>query len=290
MVLLVRNRFLPISPTNLSDFYTQYPHLLEGAKELAEKKPLRLDPSGILYVRQKQWAATYPGDRLEDGQEVDGCGTEDVLTCHVIILREPSLGVTAIAHFDEFSRRWDFEGIMKDFLEKVRKVKESKVWDYWEEEEGDWEWEEEEEEESKEAQVELDPTTVYEVHLVGGYADDAKRGHKLSQRFFKHLHDLPIRLEIKTCCLGSPNTRKVDGQSQPVISGVHIDIHTGKISSVLFNRTFTDFVPNIRDILMIFPPLIKNKSSLKQMIAKQEDRGFAGHKEIRGYDTEVRRY
>ena len=48
---------------------------------------------------------------------------------------------------------------------------------------------------------------VYELHLLGGYADEAKRGHKLTQRFLKHLHDLPIRLEIVTCCLGPPNTK-----------------------------------------------------------------------------------
>ena len=48
---------------------------------------------------------------------------------------------------------------------------------------------------------------IYELHLLGGYSDDAKRGHKLTQRFMKHLHDLPIRLNILTCCLGPPNTR-----------------------------------------------------------------------------------
>ena len=156
-------------------------------------------------------------------QEVVGCGTEDVLTCHVIILREPSLGVTAIAHFDEFSRKKDFEGLMKNFLENVKLMKERKEWDYWEGDEEEWDWEEEGEEDAIESQVELDPSmnhllqdnpyndiliaTVYELHLVGGYADDAKRGHKLSQRFFKHLHDLPIRLEVKTCCLGPTNTK-----------------------------------------------------------------------------------
>jgi len=290
MVLLCNNRFLHVSPTNLSDFYTQHPKLLQGAKELAAKKPLRLEPTGILYVRQKQWAATHPGDRLDDGQEVVGCGTEDVLTCHVIIMREPRLGVTAIAHFDEFSRVWDFEGLMNDFLSKVKLMKERKEEDYWDEDDDDWEWEEDDGGDDSEEEVTLDPSEVYELHLVGGYADDAKRGHKLSQRFFKHLHDLPIRLEIKTCCLGPSNTKKSDGQSQPIISGVHVDITTGKISPVLFNRTFTDFVPDIRNVLMIFPPLIKNKSSLKAMITKQEDRGFSTAKGIRGYDTEVRRY
>ena len=31
---------------------------------------LRLEPDGVLYVRQKQWAVTYPGDTLDNGQKV----------------------------------------------------------------------------------------------------------------------------------------------------------------------------------------------------------------------------
>ena len=82
----------------------------------------------------------------------------------------------------------------------------------------------------------------------------------------------------------------MDGQSQPIISGVHVDIITGKISPVQFNRTFTDFEGGIRDMLICFPPLFKDKSSLRKMIAKQEDRGFAKSKSVKGYDNDVRKY
>ena len=141
-------------------------------------------------------------------QEVLGCGTDDLLTCHVILLREPRLGVAAIGHFDEFARTKDFKGLVASFLERVRQRKRAEEWDYWEGGEGDWEWEEEvEEEREEEREEELDPAEVYELHLVGGYADDAGKARKISQRFFKHLHDIPIRLELKTCCLGRPNTR-----------------------------------------------------------------------------------
>jgi len=63
-------------------------------------------------------------------QEVVACGTEDVLTCHVIIMREPATGVTAIAHFDEFSRVWDFREMAEDFIEKVKCVKHKSEWEY----------------------------------------------------------------------------------------------------------------------------------------------------------------
>lgn len=146
-----------------------------------------------------------------------------------------------------------------------------------------------EEEGEEQQEEELDPAEVYELHLVGGYADDAGKARKISQRFFKHLHDIPIRLELKTCCLGRPNTRKSSEGCQPTICGVYLNLTTGLLLPAEFNRTFTDFQPEIRDVLLIFPPLAlpgkKKKSCLKQMITKQEDRGFAKSKYIFEYNN-----
>ena len=174
MVLLVKNTLLSSAPDDLAKFYCTYPHLLLEAKRIASKIPIKVDTRGVLYVRQKQWAATHPGELLDDGQvrgfielltwleqpkltwkllsrcsnsfqEVTACGTEDVLTCHVIILRDPSTGVTAIAHFDEFSRFWDFQGMVEDFLNKIVMVKHKAEWEYHEDEgDEDWEWWDEE--------------------------------------------------------------------------------------------------------------------------------------------------
>ena len=73
------------------------------------------------------------------------------MTCHVIILRDPATRVTAIAHFDEFSRVWDFAGLARDFLDKVAWVRHHEEWEYRDgEDEGDWEWWEEGEEEGEE--------------------------------------------------------------------------------------------------------------------------------------------
>ena len=38
---------------------------------LYSRPPLvfRMEPQGVLYVRQKQWAVTYPGDRLDNGDK-----------------------------------------------------------------------------------------------------------------------------------------------------------------------------------------------------------------------------
>ena len=68
MVLLVNNQLLETAPESLQDFYTQYPQLHQEAKQMASKKPIKVDTTGILYVRQKQWAAMTPGELLDNGQ------------------------------------------------------------------------------------------------------------------------------------------------------------------------------------------------------------------------------
>ena len=66
------------------------------------------------------------------------CGTDDVLPCHVIILREPHTQVTAIAHYDSFARRTGFTNLAKAFQEEVRTRREEAWaeddWEYWDEE------------------------------------------------------------------------------------------------------------------------------------------------------------
>ena len=68
MVLLVHNAELPAAPCDLGEFYTQFPELLREARMMAARAPVRADTAGVLYVRQKQWAATHPGESLDNGQ------------------------------------------------------------------------------------------------------------------------------------------------------------------------------------------------------------------------------
>ena len=77
-------------------------------------------------------------------------GTEDVLTCHVIVLHHPLTAVTAIAHFDEFVKEPGLEKLVQDFLARVRQryfVDEADEKELEDGEDGDYEWEEWDEDE-----------------------------------------------------------------------------------------------------------------------------------------------
>ena len=68
MVLLVDNTELTSPPGDLAEFYSQFPVLFREARRLAARAPVKVDTAGVLYVRQKQWAATTPGEALDNGQ------------------------------------------------------------------------------------------------------------------------------------------------------------------------------------------------------------------------------
>jgi hypothetical protein len=50
---------------------------------------------------------------LDNSSRILSCGTEDVLTCHVIVLHHSFTQVTALAHFDEFVRERGVENFVK---------------------------------------------------------------------------------------------------------------------------------------------------------------------------------
>ena len=73
----------------LEDIYNKCPLLFEEGKKFALKPCRTFSPENVLYVRQKEDAVTYVGDKLANGNPVQYCGTQDVLTCHVVVLHHP---------------------------------------------------------------------------------------------------------------------------------------------------------------------------------------------------------
>ena len=63
----------------------------------------------------QEFVVTHLGDRFNDGKggEILSCGTEDVLTCHVVVLHHAFTQVTALAHFDEFVQQQGLEKFVR---------------------------------------------------------------------------------------------------------------------------------------------------------------------------------
>jgi hypothetical protein len=111
-----------LSPVpSLQALYDASPHLLDRAHRLATRKKVTPAPRGVLYARQKEYVVSWAGARFSDGTPVQICGTEDVLTCHVIVLHHTFTRTTALAHFDEYVRDRGLNRFVDAFLDRVRR-------------------------------------------------------------------------------------------------------------------------------------------------------------------------
>ncbi|POI34876.1 hypothetical protein CIB84_001372 [Bambusicola thoracicus] len=59
-----------------------HPHLEEKAKLLRSQPTQIVEPKGLLYVQQREFAVTTPNDG-----SVSILGSDDATTCHLIVLR-----------------------------------------------------------------------------------------------------------------------------------------------------------------------------------------------------------
>ena len=271
MTISVQKDQIEFSKTNLTlrELYSECPNLYNEGCSFADKSCRNVDPITVLYVRQKEDAVTYDGDEFGDGKKVEFCGTEDVLTCHVVILHHPEARVTSIGHFDEYVREVRLKRFVSDFrnkvLDRLSYEDEEDETDFSDEDE--WEWEVDDEEE-----------IMNQTHLklIGGYEEVSRKSKIISTRILSFFSKDPISFQLKLCCLGKANTQNQNSHAKPKVGGVVCRVKDGQTFPASFQRSFVNQLPDetIRT-LMLGPSLIKKPNKLKQMILAKEDQGFA---------------
>merc|ERR1711974_52692 len=204
-------------------------------------------------------------------------GTQDVLTCHVVVLRHEETGVTAFAHFDEYLRIQRLEAFLHKFQQMILH---RTYYGYEDENENpdNWEWcEDSSEEEDSINDEDSDLFSDITLQLVGGYKEESGKGGVLSTRILTFFATQHLTFKLTLVCLGPVNTRRSRmGTSEPLVGGVLCDLSNGKLYPATFNRSFVDGMPDDTvKTLMLGPSLIKNPFKLKKMIIEHEDRGYS---------------
>jgi hypothetical protein len=92
MPLLINGVPIEDAPRDLHAFYSQYPHFKESAAALCSLKPQVVGPLGLLYIFQREFAATHPHDN-----KITILGTDDVTTAHILVLRHTGNLVLTLA-------------------------------------------------------------------------------------------------------------------------------------------------------------------------------------------------
>ncbi|XP_053355522.1 uncharacterized protein LOC128527190 isoform X3 [Clarias gariepinus] len=141
MPLLTQNKRVDrvVSTTEL---FSKYSHFKENAKLFRSRAPVTVDQKCLLYVQQREFAATTPAD-----SSVSVIGSDDATTCHLVVLRHTGSGATCLAHLDGSSTRTEVPLLVNAVTALSNPSKAGRL----------------------------------ELHLVGGFDDDKKTSHNLSR-------------------------------------------------------------------------------------------------------------
>ncbi|XP_026111809.1 protein N-terminal asparagine amidohydrolase isoform X2 [Carassius auratus] len=124
-----------------AELFSKYPQLKESAKQFVSRSPEAVDTKQLLYIQQREFAATTPADN-----SVSILGSDDATTCHLVVLRHTGSGATCLAHCDGSSTWTEVPLIVNAVTSRSSPVKEGRL----------------------------------ELHLVGGFDDDRRTSHSLS--------------------------------------------------------------------------------------------------------------
>ncbi|XP_072539551.1 protein N-terminal asparagine amidohydrolase isoform X2 [Salminus brasiliensis] len=194
MPLLVQNKRIDrVSST--AEFFSRYSHLKENAKEFRSKPLVTVDPKCLLYVQQREFAATTPADN-----SVLVIGSGDATTCHLVVLRHTGSGATCLAHCDGSSTLTEVPLLVNATASLSNPAKEGRL----------------------------------ELHLVGGFDDDSKTSHKLSLTILAAFQKQKEEIHLETCCITDMNDVVTDGIHRPVVYGIGVNVKTGEVFPASF--------------------------------------------------------
>ncbi|XP_076001444.1 protein N-terminal asparagine amidohydrolase [Genypterus blacodes] len=194
MPLVIQNRGVEC-PSSTAELLVRYPHFQGTASAFRSKPLVDVDPKCLLYVQQREFAATTPADKF-----VSVIGSGDATTCHLVVLRHTGSGAVCLAHCDGSSTRSEVPLFVKAVTSLSNLSKEGR----------------------------------FELHLVGGFDDETKTSHELSHDLLVAFHNQREEIHLETCCITEMNDAVVDGTHRPIVRGIGVNTKTGDLFPASF--------------------------------------------------------
>uniref|UniRef100_A0AAY4A4K5 Protein N-terminal asparagine amidohydrolase n=1 Tax=Denticeps clupeoides TaxID=299321 RepID=A0AAY4A4K5_9TELE len=194
MPLVVENgRVARVGAT--AELFSKYPRLQESARAFRAKTPVTVEPARLLYVQQREFAATTPSD-----SSVTVIGSADATTCHLVVVRHTGSGAACLAHCDGSDTWAEVPLIIKAVTSLSSTAKNGRL----------------------------------ELHLVGGFDDESRTSHKLSLNLLAAFQLQQEDIYLETCCITELNDVVVDGVHRPVVYGLGVNVKTGEVFPASF--------------------------------------------------------
>ncbi|KAJ8413618.1 hypothetical protein AAFF_G00081250 [Aldrovandia affinis] len=194
MPLLTENHRIERTGTT-AELFVKYPHLQENARAFRARALVNVDPKCLLYVQQRELAATTPADN-----SVTVIGSDDATTCHLVLVRHTGSGAACLAHCDGSNTRSEVPLIVKTVTTLSSQAKDGRL----------------------------------ELHLIGGFDDETKTSHSLSLSLLAAFQKQREDIHLVTCCITELNDIVTDGIHRPVVYGIGVNVKTGEVFPASF--------------------------------------------------------
>lgn len=199
---MVGGLVLDEAPNNTRSLFHGAPHLKEAAAHIASLPPKVVSSIGLLYLHQREFAVTLPHDK-----NVSLIGTDDCVTCVIVVIRHTGSGAVCLAHLDGA----DQENGVSQLISRVQEVSLGY------------------------------PSGRLELHLLGGFMDSRDYSEHLVIHILHAFHKEPLELDLVLACVGEMNTSVRGNLAWPNVYGVGVNVKTGEI----FQATFPDKGPEL---------------------------------------------
>ncbi|CAG9855640.1 unnamed protein product [Phyllotreta striolata] len=195
MVLVLNGVLQEDCPPDSRSLYHTHPIYRETAAQLLNVPNKIIGTVGLLYVQQRELAATVPHDK-----NVSILGADDVTTCLIVVVRHSGSGAVAMAHLDG-------SGTDEAVCTMVQRVQELAL-GY--------------------------PEGRIELQLIGGFNDPRHYSDEIFFNVINSFHKHPIEIDLTLACTGELNTTIRGGIPWPIIYGVGVNVKTGEIFPATF--------------------------------------------------------
>ncbi|GAB1602942.1 protein N-terminal asparagine amidohydrolase-like [Argonauta hians] len=190
-----------VLPRPLKELWQFFPALKEASMKLRDIPVKVLNPKGLLFVGQKEYAGTSPADN-----SISCLGTDSATTCHIAVLRETGSGATCLGHFDGSATYKGVQGMVKTIMDIAGSV-----------------------------------TGRFELTLAGGFNDDRGISYQLSEELICGFNSIPQDIHLMRATISDMNTVMKNDVPFPVITGLGVDMKHREIFPATFTDRGPDY-------------------------------------------------
>lgn len=195
MVLVFNGVLQEECPPDTASLYHTHPVYRDRAAQLLVIPNKVMGPVGLVYLHQREMAATVPHDK-----NVTILGADDVTTCLIVVVRHSGSGAVAMAHLDG-------AGTDEAVSTMIQRVQDLAI-GY--------------------------PEGRIELQIIGAYSSGRSFSEEIFYNIMASFHKQLVEIDLTMACVGELNTTIRADIPFPIIYGVGFNTRTGELFPATF--------------------------------------------------------